>query len=39
MDALIGADEDDDVVERLLDADSSRQHGAVGELEFNTIVK
>lgn len=39
MDALIGADEDDDVVERLLDGDSPRQHGTVGELEFNAIVK
>lgn len=39
MDALIGADEDDDIVERLLDVDSSRQHGAVGELEFNSIVE
>ena len=38
MDALVGADEDDDVVERLLDGDSSRQHGAVAELEFNTII-
>lgn len=39
MDALAGADEDDDVVERLLDADASRQHGAVGELDFNSIVE
>lgn len=39
MDALVGADEDDDVVERLLDVNSSGKHSAVGELEFNTIVK
>lgn len=39
MDALAGADEDDDIVECLLDVDSSRQHGAVGELDFNSIVK
>lgn len=39
VDALVGADEDDDVVEGLLDVDSSRQHRAVGELEFNSIVE
>lgn len=39
MNALIGADKDDDIVEGLLDVDSSREHCAVGELEFNSIVK
>lgn len=39
MDALAGADEDDDIVERLLDVDSSRQHSAVGKLGFNSIVQ
>lgn len=39
MDALAGADEDEDVVERLLDVDASRQHGAVGELDLNSIVQ
>lgn len=39
MDALAGADEDDHVVERLLDADASGQHGAVGEPDSNSIVQ
>lgn len=39
MDALIGADEDDDIVEGLLYVDSPRQHSTVGELEFNSVVK
>lgn len=39
VDALIGADEEDDIVEGLLDVDSSRQHSAVGELEFNSVVE
>lgn len=39
VDALIGADEDDDIVQGLLNVDSSRQHSAVGELESNSIVE
>lgn len=39
MDAQIGGDEDDDIVEGLLDVDSSGQHGAVAELQFNSVVK
>lgn len=39
VDALVGADEDDDIVEVLLHVDSSRQHGAVGELDFDGIVE
>lgn len=39
MDALIGGNEDDDIVEGLLDADSSGQHSAVGELQFDGIVE
>lgn len=39
MDALIGADEDDDIVEGLLNVDSSRKNSAVAELEFDSIVE
>lgn len=39
MDALIGADEDDDIVEGLLYVDPPGQHSAVGELEFNSVVE
>lgn len=39
VDTLIGANEDDDIVERLLNVDSSRQHGAVAELEFDSVVE
>lgn len=39
MDGLIGANEDDYIIECLLDVDSSRQQCAVGELEFNSIVE
>ncbi len=39
MDTLIGGDKDDDIVEGLLDADSSRQHDTMGELESDSIVE
>lgn len=39
MDTLIGADEDDDIVEGLLYADPPRQDRAVGELELDGIVQ
>lgn len=39
MDALVGANEDDNVVEVLLHVDSSGQHGAVAELDFDGIVE
>lgn len=39
VDTLIGGDEDDDIVEGLLDVDSSRQQSAVGELEFDGIIE
>lgn len=39
MDALIGADKDDDIVECLLDDDSSRKNSAVAELKFDSVVK
>lgn len=39
VDALVGADEDDDVVEVLQHLDSSGQHSAVEELDFDGIVK
>lgn len=39
VDTLIGGDEDDDIVEGLLDVDPSRQHSAVAELEFHSVVE
>lgn len=39
MDALVGTDEDDHIVERLLDVDSSGKNRAVAELQFNSIVQ
>lgn len=39
MDALIGADKDDDIVEGLLNVDSSRKNSAVAELEFDSVVE
>lgn len=39
MDTLIGANEDDDIVEGLLNVDSSGQHGAVAELQFDSVVE
>lgn len=39
VDALIGADEDDDVVEVLLDLDSSGQHSAMEKPDFDGIIE
>lgn len=39
VDSMIGADEDDDVVQGLVDGDSTSQDAAVGELQSDTIIQ
>lgn len=39
MNALIGADEDNDIIEGLLDIDSSGKNSTMAEPEFDSIVK